>query len=181
MPDECERVEAAGGIGNLALYRLCAEFPGHDNQDYVRSKLQIISRFYSVSRGLGGKWDKLSEAFVKCEETLCSNIEAASAGPFLENCAQVQTAHKFVDSLTCRTLKKAKVKAKGRASFASKYLHFYAPDSFPILDSLALAGLKDATPDFRRTGASERPYELFCERLAYFIRKEGREKESCCS
>jgi hypothetical protein len=39
MPNETDTADAASGIGNLAFYRMCEEFPLHNDQDEVSDKL----------------------------------------------------------------------------------------------------------------------------------------------
>jgi hypothetical protein len=178
MPNETQDISAAGGIGNLAFYRMCSEFSTHGNKDYVRSKLQFISRVYSVSRGLGGQWDELAEAIVKTRKELDALIHAARVAPFLTNMPAVLKAHEELDRLTCETLVAADVPAKDRSSFASKYLHFHAPDAFPILDSFASKGLTSLTPGFRTSLENPSRYARFCERLAHYMTAEGKSAKS---
>ena len=178
MPHEAIYEQAAGGIGNLAFYRMCGEFPSHDDVARVRSKLIFISRVYSVSRGLGGKWDQLAEAIVLDCDKLDQAIAKAAGGPFMCNVKAVVKAHRRLDKITCSTLTKNGVSASGRASFASKYLHFHAPDAFPILDRFAVAGLKFRTPGFRTAKLDAQPYERFCERFAFYVSSSGRARDS---
>lgn len=173
MPYEAIDEAAAGGIGNLAFYRMCGDFPSHGDLAQVRSKLIFISRVYSVARGLGGKWDQLAQAIVAKRDELDEAIANAACEPFLSNTEAVMKAHRCLDKITCSTLKKHGVSASGRASFASKYLHFHAPDAFPILDRFALAGLRYRTPGFRTLKRDAQPYERFCERFAVYASSQG--------
>lgn len=174
MPNEHIDAGSAWGIGNLAFYRMCFENPNHNDWEVVADKILFISRVYSVSRGLGGQWEPLTNAVVKNGDQLDRLINVARKSQFPRGLHAITSAHTFLDQLTCNTLKKAGLDAKGRASFASKYLHFHAPDTFPILDILALRSLKARTPGFRTQIGNPTPYERYCERLAYYIKDETR-------
>ncbi|MEJ6011517.1 hypothetical protein [Novosphingobium aquae] len=178
MPNEAIDEQAAGGIGNLAFYRMCSEFPFHGDVGQVRNKLMFISRVYSVARGLGGKWDQLAQAIVAKRDKLDEAIANAAREPFMCNAKAVVKAHRCLDKITCSTLTESGLPASGRASFASKYLHFHAPDAFPILDRFAVAGLRDRTPGFRAVKREAQPYEEFCERFEFYISSSGRAGDS---
>lgn len=178
MPNEANLIAAAGGVGNLAFYRMCAEFSTHENVDYVRSKIMFISRVYSVSRGLGGQWDKLAKAIAKRHDKLDVLISAARSEPFPSSLKAACKAHAFLDRLTCTQLRNSGISASGRASFASKYLHFHAPDAFPILDTVASRGLRSLTPGFRTSLQKPAPYPRFCERLAHYVTGSGKSNTS---
>ena len=172
MPGETETADAAFGIGNLAFYRMCAEFPLHNDRDEVFNKLVFISRVYSVARGLGGEWDSLAKAIVQNGTKLDEKILRARKKPFFQNVDAVVKCHSYLDRLVCSRLAKAGQTAHGRASFASKYLHFHAPDAFPILDTLACSGLREQTRGFRTSLKEPTPYARFCERLAHYVQKD---------
>jgi hypothetical protein len=174
MPNETNDIIAARGIGNLAFYRMCAEHGTHDDVEHVRDKLVFISRVYSVSRGLGGQWDALAETLVDNFAKLDKLIEAARCAPFPTSRKAPCEAHAFLDRLTCTQLKNSGIAASGRASFASKYLHFHAPDAFPILDTVASQGLRSLTPGFRTSIQNPAPYPRFCERLAHYVAGSGK-------
>lgn len=178
MPNEIRNMEAAQGIGNLAFYRMCAEYPNHDNREIIWDKILFISRVYSVSRGLGGEWAALAKAIQRKGAKLDAKITDARRLPFLRSIEKVIETHAYLDRIVCETLDSAGNVANGRASFVSKYLHFHAPDAFPILDTLAWAGLKQLTPGFRTAIEQPTPYARFCERFAHLMRAERLEKTS---
>ncbi|MBC2666583.1 hypothetical protein H7F51_13750 [Novosphingobium flavum] len=178
MPNETIDSIAAGGIGNLAFYRMCAECGTHDNIQHVRDKLVFISRVYSVSRGLGGQWDALACAMVDRFAKLGELIETAQRTFFPTSLKAACEAHAFLDHLTCTQLINSGISASGRASFASKYLHFHAPDAFPILDTVASRGLRSLTPGFRTGMQKPAPYPRFCERLAHYMAVNGKQGTS---
>lgn len=181
MPRETTSTVAADGIGNLAFYRMCAEFPANDNVEQVFDKLLFIARVYSVARGLRGNWAELSKAIVKKTDDVDRRIEAAKRKAFPANMAAALEAHEFLDRIVCKTLRKCEGVAEqvhGRPSLVSKYLHFHAPDAFPILDADATRGLIKLTPGFRTSLDDPRPYDRFCERFAHFVRENGLRKMS---
>jgi hypothetical protein len=172
MPNETDTADAASGIGNLAFYRMCEEFPLHNDQDEVSDKLVFISRVYSVARGLGGEWKALAKEIVQNGVKLDEKIAISRSKPFLHNIDAVTKCHSYLNELTCRVLSNAGQPANNRASFASKYLHFHAPDAFPIMDALACSGLRKRTQGFRTSLEEPTPYVRFCERLAHHVREK---------
>ena len=178
MPNETVNKEAADGVGNLAFYRMCADFPDHRDENVVWQKVLFIARVYSVSRGLGGKWDALSKALVKHADKLDRKLAKARRLPFGVNMESVLKCHNFLDKLVCETIRGEARNVHGRASFTSKYLHFHAPDSFPILDQHALRGLQSLTAECPGYRADGPPYERFCKRFEYYLHSMGTQKES---
>lgn len=178
MPNEIKSIEAARGVGNLAFYRMCAEYPNHDDREIIWDKILFISRVYSVSRGLGGEWEALAKAIQRKGTKLDAKIADARRLPFLRSIETVIETHAYLDRIVCKTLDSAGNVANGRASFVSKYLHFHAPDAFPILDTLAWAALKQLTPGFRTAIERPTPYARFCERFARLMRAERLEETS---
>ncbi|MCW2391955.1 hypothetical protein [Sphingobium sp. B11D3A] len=178
MPNESLDEIAAFGIGNLSFYRMCSDFRTHENFDRVSNKLIFISRVYSVARGLGGRWEEISNAIVSKSGEIDEMISAVSQYEFLENVDEVVRCHQYLDDIVCNTLREFEVNSVQRASFSSKYLHFHAPDSFPLLDSLAKTGLASLTQGFRTKLKSPKPYARFCERLEYFMTEQKLEGTS---
>lgn len=155
------------GFGNEVLYRMCAEQPGHNDLDVVEGKMWLIGRAYaatierragdgfSLRRGLAGNKDALAEI-----DDWLQGIRGITEVNH-ENVGKVIAVHKkFVDLISGIIIKgnpnpKAVDPAKVimKRSFASKYLHFHAPNAFFIYDSLVLRGLKDwlgSLPDVNR-------------------------------
>lgn len=172
MANETKSIDAAGGYGNLVLYRMCSEKPLHVEREIVASKARTIAKVYDVSRNLGNDYQLIAK--VLCSEKL--NIDSALAKfdnmEFSERTLpQVVQLHSWLDRALCKKLQKkgGKRQVHSRASFVSKYLHFHRPCIFPILDSLAeraakgrIGRLPVATPsDFEVNPR----YERFCRAI----------------
>ncbi|WP_199555360.1 hypothetical protein [Sandaracinobacteroides hominis] len=148
---------------------MCDEFPLHDDVRIVKDKLVFISRVYSVSRGLGGRWGELSTSLYNCRHQIDEEIAERRRHQFINDVASVVKVHGMLNQIVCKTLGVHGHVAHGRASFSSKYLHFHAPDAFPIFDTLSWAGLRALTPGFRSEVPQPAPYHRFCERLSHYI------------
>jgi hypothetical protein len=155
---------------------MCAENPGHTD-DYVTSgKIISIGGIYAASpeRGSGNTpatGDNLPQAIAKQLRSSSLDEQLASIG-FDQKITdqrvldQVICAHAFLvkqirfatEQWPGENRDKDKWKARNQTSFASKYLHFHRPNAFPIMDSLARAGLNCAG----RKGAFP-TYSKFCE------------------
>jgi len=122
------------GYGNTILYRMCEEKPLHDDLDVVRSKLWIIGRAYSASiERKAGKDFKIDDvANILIESEIDQKIRQLNEiGRINEsNMDELLSAHEYLMLL----LKKATDVEK--RSLASKYLHFHAPMSVFIYDSV---------------------------------------------
>lgn len=176
MPKEAKTAVAAVGIGNLAFYRMCADFPDHDDWRLVYDKLLFIARVYSVARGLGGNWEVLAKAIAKKADRVDGCINAAKREAFPANIDEALKAHALLDKIICKVLRSAPRKPSvaprqvhGRPSLVSKYLHFHAPDAFPILDADATKALKKITSEFRDARGHVTTYDCFCRRFAFLM------------
>lgn len=173
MPNEASNWQAAGSVGNFAFYRMCADFPSHNDQDAVAQKMLFIARVYSVARGLGKDYEKLAKAVCVSFAELDLLIDRAKERDFPDGMKRVLKCHAFLDDAVCGALKGGNRTVHGRASFCSKYLHFHAPDAFPIYDSFANEGLRSKTPRLRFSGDTP-PYTRFCTRFALYLNEHGR-------
>lgn len=171
MPNESDTVEAAHGVGNLAFYRMCRDFPAHDQWEVVYDKVLFIARVYSVGRNMGGQWEAIAQAIVQIGAKLDKHLAELDGTLFPDNSKRVVKVHAMLDEAVCKALQTKGIDAKGRPSFASKYLHFHRPDAFPILDSLAKAGLASKTGDFKTKRCKPKDYPVFCERLAEYMKR----------
>jgi hypothetical protein len=103
------------------------------------------------------------------ELELDTKLNALKGKQFLDSLNDVLDLHKKMDKAICEALETSKRKAQSRASFVSKYLHFHAPDAFPLFDSYAKLGLAAKTTNFSSKSQDSNVYAQFCERLAAYI------------
>lgn len=180
MGDEATSIEAAGGYGNKVLYRMCSEEPFHNNREIVRSKARVIAKTYEVSRNLGGDYDIVAEALCSRKLDLDWHLSQLADSEFTEaSLPFIVSTHGRTDRAICKRLKKVAGgrNVHSRASFVSKYLHFHCPSVFPILDSLAEAGIrlkvneKMPKAEFAGEHVSER-YERFCRAMRQLMESE---------
>jgi hypothetical protein len=158
------------GYGNEVLYRMCEERPCHDNIDTIMSKLWIIGRAYSAAiERKAGKDFSLKQAaeHIKTSEidshiSKLKKIDRTS----LENVDTLLTAHKyFTDVLKDIT-------DFNKRSLASKYLHFHAPRSVFIFDSIANQRIREIIAPHKRrfklTRSFDDAYEGFVYRCIHY-------------
>lgn len=177
MPREDKCQEAARGIGNLALYEMCAKWPDHSNAQHVADKILVIGRVYSASpsRGLassdaGGFFECLAAHLVSNGADVDAALGKLRKGSFPDIKAHAVALHEKLDELIVAFTKSWKTgddkgrNVHSRASFVSKYLHFHAPDAFPILDKYSELGIPAEISGRRKRGMSR--YGHFCESFA---------------
>lgn len=184
MAGESITAEAAGGIGNLALYRMCAETPFHEDCKAISDKVLVIGRVYAASPARGmeaddqiGFIDSLAAHLHAYRDRLDPPLLGLQSRVFPECINEVIQLHKFVDEVIVRfsadwqTCRAQKRKVHARASFTSKYLHFHAPDAFPILDKYSELGVFTLQPKIRAPKLSR--YERFCNAVASLTHERG--------
>lgn len=128
------------GFGNEVLYRMCAEKPLHNDVDIIIGKLWLIGRSYSaaIERRAGDNF-KISDAAQNLydsdiDELIKSITEIDRTTE--KNVGEVLRLHKY---LTGRI---KEVTGVQKRSLASKYLHFHAPKSVFIFDSIVNKNLR---------------------------------------
>lgn len=172
MTKEAKSIKAAGGYGNMVLYRMCADQPLHVDRGIVESKARTIAKVYEVSRNLGSDYELIAK--VLCSHKLA--IDAALAKLEHSKFSQktlphVVQIHTILDHALCEQLRKkvSKLQVHSRASFVSKYLHFHLPSLFPILDSVAEHDVKrriGRLPEAQFNDLKENQrYERFCRAI----------------
>jgi len=165
----------AGGIANAALYAMCQRWPTHTNVSQTADKLKLISRFYEVSRNLGGAYEAIANALADPDIGIDNQLKNLQNSSFPKCKDLVVKLHRDLDDVVCKQIPSPRPDKSGkraglekrvqsRASFLSKYLHFHAPDAFPILDRHAEAALTKRSRLKDGEGALGR-YEKFCLRL----------------
>ncbi len=165
---------------NQILYRMCQEFPSHDDPFVTSGKILAIGRIYAASpeRGAGSGVRKvtslantLGEHFMRSQltEKLSEISEGKTIADTKTHEAVLGLHRWFVEEVKACTFAWNNAEAKddwkprNHVSFASKYLHFHKPNAFPIMDSFARAGLN--AKGFRGAPGN---YKSFCrDILAY--------------
>ncbi|MGP9764919.1 hypothetical protein ACT3UM_04220 [Halomonas sp. AOP13-D3-9] len=163
-----EYAEDYSGWGNEVLYRMCSERPLHDSVDTVVGKLWVIGRSYSASieRKAGKDFNIVDAAQI----LIGSGIDAAINDlkninrPTIDNIFIVLNAHKILTDLF------ASATGIEKRSLASKYLHFHAPRSVFIYDSIANKELRSRLPRkrFEVPGEYDQAYSAFCYRCLHY-------------
>ncbi|TYO99675.1 hypothetical protein EDC39_102200 [Geothermobacter ehrlichii] len=158
------------GWGNEVLYRMCQEKPHHDNRDVIRAKLWIIGRAYSASI------ERKAKPGFKMEDAV-DIIKASDIDLYIQELKKIERlnesnvftllkAHKYFTGV----LKDATGIEK--RSLASKYLHFHAPSSVFIYDSIANKKirkiLRKQKKHFKISRKFDDAYEAFVCRCIYY-------------
>lgn len=121
---------------NDVLYRMCRDYPRHENYEVIIGKMWLIGRAYAaaIERGAGEGEDiyatiapKIADSGLDKWLADVSDVRSVDIG----NLHRVLATHQRFTAL----LKRHTV--RGRRSFASKYLHFHKPRAFFIFDSRA--------------------------------------------
>jgi hypothetical protein len=160
-------------LSNNVLYKLCQDYPGNSNLQEVVTKVMIIGKTYSASierrrtssvpKIKGEDYYKQVASEIK---TLALDAELgdmrSSEPSELKN---IKSALRMHQRLVSAVEKFAKIRHR---SFASKYLHFHAPNWFFIFDSIASGELKKQVPrphyDAALSGIGDDNYRAFVER-----------------
>ena len=125
-------------LGNTILYDMVSNYPRHENENEIVSKLWIIGRTYAAAierrpnkAETPGDFyydyvaPKLMESDI--DEKIDSLRNYTAITP--ENLPQILSVHKYLmDQFTALTQKE-------KRSLTSKYLHFHLPELFIIYDS----------------------------------------------
>jgi hypothetical protein len=178
MADLYADLEAVGGLGNSVLYRMCADYPDHNDVGKVSDKLALIARQYLVARNLGGAYKAIAKRLMDPSLDLDGRLQALeAAGLTRESLPLVIKLHADVDARVIGALHSYRTQGgelrepRSRASFVSKYLHFHAPHAFPILDSLAELAISKWVPRPIEARKQSR-YGVFCHRMLQLIDQE---------
>ncbi len=176
MPEEGMTADTAGGIGNLALYQMCAGSLDHADARKVSDKITVIGRVYAASPARGMATSDEADFVLSLAAHLVANrhqidepLQDLREQSFPACFADAVALHKFFEGLVVgfsaewQEQSKRKRKVRSRPSFASKYLHFHAPNAFPILDRFSELGVFGICPTVRTKEASR--YEHFCAAL----------------
>lgn len=143
-------------FANSILYKLCQDYPSHDNRDVIVGKIWLIGRSYSaaIERRRNANesadvfyYDIVAPKMIEIGAELDSKLDIIrkSKKPIRENLADILSAHKYLMDVFYELTKLEK------RSLASKYLHFHCPDSFFIYDQRAQKSIRSIVekPDCR--------------------------------
>ncbi len=145
--------------GNRVLYKLCADYPDHTDDQAIVAKVWLIGRSYAAAVERGRVMDmntQTSEDFYR--EKVTTALMEAEIDELLQNLKNRQPENAADDADLIRSGLEVHVKlvqalspitGKSHRSFASKYLHFHVPDAFFIYDSIAAHGLSTLLPRYR--------------------------------
>ena len=138
-------------LGNQRLYDLCAEHPGHREDDVILAKVWLIGRSYAAAIERRRKYLNVSNDYFY-EEVVAPKLRASDLDKWLLELRDDTSLNRQL-SLTihgklCSLLKC--VTGLSKRSFASKYLHFHFPNRFFIYDSRAVSALGDLRRCFHR-------------------------------
>ncbi len=178
----CNDRRCAGTFENQILYATCRDNFTHTSPYVIAGKITAIGRIYAASpeRGAGkGKNLRvgLSDAIgiqlaqSKLDEKLsliC--FEEKFSAKLIDSVAEIHTH--LVGEIRDAIFRWSELasdqnwKPRSHRSFASKYLHFHRPNLFPIMDSLARAGLSKLEP---KAGWGD--YKQFCVAIGEYIDK----------
>ena len=179
------------GYGNEVLYRMCKEEPFHNDLAVVEGKIWLIGRSYSASierqAGSGFKLRKALETIYKDNPEYFKIIDehiykiSCIENTTTENLNHILFAHKCLVDFFFQLIR-VEGKSQGaiivnKRSLASKYLHFHAPKSVFIFDSvvdgnirkeLRKLGLKRNYFDIVDQSSTDSIYEGFVRRCIYY-------------
>jgi hypothetical protein len=181
-----DRAVAGGTFENQVLYRMCLDYPGHDDPYVTAGKIITIGRVYAASpeRGAGVAVAEgtplLRTMIAQRFREICLHEVLNSIGfetRFSAHIAQeVVNVHGLVNATvgaTIRAWNGRRDEAFARESFASKYLHFHRPNAFPILDRYSREGVRRTFPRHRAgeliPANGNTGYARFCELVLRFV------------
>lgn len=185
-----DRAIAGDHFENQILYRMCFDFPKHDDPYVTEGKMVCIGRTYAASpdRGAGKPSEEQTSLIATIAVELSkTNIDNRLDGLRFETrfsrdiVEEVIDIHLMLNTLIKRCIENSNddvSKSVNRESFCSKYLHFHRPNAFPILDKYANDGIRSCFPRVRVGGQRGNPpsnpgYARFCQLVLKFV-DEGR-------
>lgn len=180
----CKDNDIAGSFVNHILYRMCWEFPDHDDARVTADKMIAIGRIYAASPERGAA--KNQKATVNVVRAIAESLVNSGLDGkireigFLERISpelfeKVTSVHELLEKeIYTATDEWAKIgqggapKIRHLESFVSKYLHFHRPNAFPIMDRFAKHGLRSAGEKGAFGG-----YKSFCSAFLRYAEKQS--------
>ncbi len=156
-PSQIERAQSDATdvwtFGNRMLYRMCQEYPAHEEVSVVAGKMLLIGRSYAAAverRVIPSASDRIAtDAFYELyvapaliASKIDSKLRQIQQHPefSVQSLPLVLDAHHHLVAIMQRLVNQSK------RSLASKYLHFHAPAQVPIYDSIAAGRLSQLMP-----------------------------------
>jgi hypothetical protein len=125
-------------IANKIIYKICSDYPRHDNIEVAIAKIWIIGRTYAaaIERGAPNTGDQFYETKVGPQMVVgidsvfepLRTIKSVAD----KNLSMVMEAYNLTNELL------RDIAGKERRSLSSKYLHFHFPNLYYLYDSRAL-------------------------------------------
>jgi hypothetical protein len=151
----CEKIRSAFSssawdLSNDILYKMCRQYPNHENDEEIIAKILIIGRVYSAAIERRKEVKNNSDAFYikevapKIRKSKIDEWFRTLNGlerPTRENCVQIIAVHKKVTNLF------EKISGLEKRSLASKYLHFHFPKIFFIYDARSSRAINQVEPN----------------------------------
>lgn len=160
-------------LGNNVLYKLCSDFPHHNNPEEIRAKIWLIGRSYAASIERRSKknkkhinddfYDYVVQEFIKFNKKYKFDEKLSSLRDRNfddETLKEILFIHKRLTEFF------RKLTGKEKRSLASKYLHFHIP-IFPIYDSRASNSLNSLIKGKSPDGLGDRQYSKFCNKILF--------------
>lgn len=135
-------------FGNKILYKMCEEYPHHNDADVLSGKILLIGRSYAAAierrknaddyKGDDFYYDVVAPKMLEIGDELDNRIESLknNAGVIFDCIPEILSTHKFLmDAFKEMT-------GLEKRSLASKYLHFHCPEKFFIYDSRAKEAIR---------------------------------------
>jgi hypothetical protein len=153
-------------FGNQILYKMCADYPDHNDVDVVGGKIWLIGRAYAASlerkkpQGISTDtlYRQVTRAIVASDidqqlAYLKSNFNESLSAKDSHVIEQILKLHNsFVNTLTRYT-------QIDKRSLASKYLHFHLPTLIYIYDSRANGAIQAIYPRVRLKQTLNTPFD----------------------
>jgi hypothetical protein len=151
------------------LYRLCADNPGHTEDDIIIAKTNIVGRVYAAQ--LERRKEKGNVSVDAFYMTIARRLKASKIDAWLDELKAKPDERKLA-ILTHKRLTDLTLRITGmeNRSFASKYLHFHIPDRFFIYDTRAKESANKLIKLDRRRNAPAKTVDK--EYTEFFLRCE---------
>lgn len=169
-------------LGNEVLYRLCREYPKHDDEEEILAKIWLVGRSYSAaierrpkSSSVNGEdfyKDVVGPMMRKAKIDQWLRPLAQYEKPAFDNSSLVIGAHKKLTDLF------VEITGLSKRSLASKYLHFHFPKLFYLYDSRAAKAARSILPrvrqipPFEKSDAAYAAHYLRCMELVKGIEQD---------
>jgi hypothetical protein len=169
---------------------MCQEHPDHTDSEVIAGKLWLIGRAYAASpeRGSGRARAGQDPDFFSylAQSGAWGGLDARldplknRDGFSMRSLPEILATHVYLVDLLSELIAPrlgGERQPRGHTSFASKYLHFHAPDHFPIYDSYVNSAIARHYPRARpdlNAGSVDPRYSRFCQLALIFQSEHAR-------